>query len=72
MKRLSQLLVVVVLFLINGITHGQIFDPVQWTQSYKKLNGQEYELIFKARIDEGWTIYSQELVGDGPIPTSFF
>lgn len=71
MKRLSEFLVIVLLFLVNGISHGQIFDPVHWSQSYKKLSGQEYELIFKAKIDKGWTIYSQELIGDGPIPTSF-
>ncbi len=71
MKRLSRFLVVIFFFLVNGISQGQIFDPVHWSQSYKKLSGQEYELIFKAKIDEGWTIYSQELIGDGPIPTSF-
>ena len=71
MKRLSDLLVILLLFLFNGVSHGQIFDPVHWSQSYKKLSGQEYELIFRAKIDDGWTIYSQDLVGDGPIPTSF-
>ena len=32
--------------------------------------GKQYTLIFEAKIDEGWTVYSQFLDEDGPIPTS--
>ena len=60
------------LFLVHlAPVSAQIFDPVHWAQSYRKLEDQKYELTLKARIDEGWTIYSQELEGDGPIPTTF-
>lgn len=60
------------LFLVQLVpVSAQIFDPVHWTQSYRKLEDQKYELTLKARIDDGWTIYSQELEGDGPIPTTF-
>ncbi len=71
MKRLSVLLSSLFLFMTLGGVHAQIFDPVHWSQSYKKVGDQQYELTLKAKIDEGWTIYSQEIEGDGPIPTSF-
>ena len=71
MKRIV-LAVLGLLFLVHlAPVSAQIFDPVHWTQSYRKLDNQQYELILKARIDDGWTIYSQDLEGDGPIPTSF-
>ena len=47
-------------------------SPVQWTFDSKKLNGQEYELLFIANMEKGWTIYSQHTSpDDGPIPTEF-
>jgi len=55
-------------FMIN--LHGQIFDPVSWTFSWKNITKNEYELQFTAQIDEGWNIYSQYLESDdGPIRT---
>ncbi|MCF8239416.1 MAG: thioredoxin family protein [Saprospiraceae bacterium] len=71
MKRLSVLLFSLFLFVTLGGLQAQIFDPVHWSQSYKKLDDQQYELTLKAKIDKGWTIYSQDIVGDGPIPTTF-
>lgn len=51
--------------------HGQIFNPVSWTYSWKNTTKNEYELQFIAQIDEGWNIYSQYLESDdGPIRTS--
>ncbi len=46
--------------------------PVRWAFDIKKLNGQEYELLFIADLDKGWTFYSQHTSpDDGPIPTGF-
>lgn len=51
---------------------AQILNPVSWSTSYKQVNDNEFDLIFTATIDEGWTIYSQYLESDeGPIATSF-
>jgi len=51
---------------------GQIIEPVKWTMNQKHVNGDEFELIFKAKIDDGWKVYSQYLESDdGPIRTSF-
>jgi len=50
---------------------AQIYDPVSWTFSQKNINEDEVELIFQADIEENWYIYSQELIGDGPVATEF-
>ncbi len=57
---------------VFGPVFGQIFQPVSWEWTSSHLGGEEYELIFKAEIDDTWSVYSQYLDSeDGPIPTSF-
>jgi len=47
-------------------------NPVKWSFETKKVSNCEYDLIFKAAIDEPWHIYSIiKSEGDGPNPTSF-
>ena len=50
---------------------GEIFAPVKWSYDMEDLGNNEYELIFKATIDEGWHLYSQFIEEGGPVPTSF-
>ncbi len=51
---------------------GQILEPVKWSMDQKHVDGDEFELVFKAKIDDGWKVYSQYLESDdGPIRTSF-
>jgi thiol:disulfide interchange protein len=51
---------------------AQVLQPVKWTFDSEHVEGNQYDLIFKAKIDDGWTIYSQYLESDdGPIRTSF-
>lgn len=50
---------------------GQIYDPVQWSFSAESLGDNEYNVVLKAQIEAGWHIYSQNLNGEGPIPTTF-
>ena len=38
---------------------SQIFNPVEWEFSKEDLGGGEYELVFKASIEDGWYLYSQ-------------
>ena len=53
-------------------TFGQILEPVKWSMEQKYLQADEFELVFKAKIDDGWKVYSQYLESDdGPIRTSF-
>ncbi len=51
----------------------QMKQYVTWTYSQKKISADEYELIFKAKIEPTWHLYSQiESVGETvPLPTIF-
>ena len=51
--------------------NAKIYDPVKWTFSSEKLNGNEHNLIITAKIEKGWHVYSQFIDDGGPIPTSF-
>ena len=50
---------------------AQVFEPVKWKYEVKALGDQEYEIIFKATIDDGWHLYSQFVEEGEPVPTSF-
>ncbi len=57
--------------LVNSGVYAQ-YAPVQWTFSAEAVNDTEYDLVFTADIDRGWSVYSQHLgEGQGPVPTSF-
>ncbi len=49
--------------------NGQIFEPVKWSFDAEKISDDEYELIFTAEIEDGWTVYSQYTNDEGPVPT---
>ena len=52
---------------------AQMYDPVDWSfELIQEAGSNEAELVFTARIDEGWHLYSQFLGDDGPIPTAFY
>lgn len=53
------------------ITQAQILQPVKWQSSNEYLGNNEFTLLFKATVDDGWHIYSQEVGEDGPLPTTF-
>ena len=46
-------------------------EPVTWTFEAEKISETEYDIVFTADIDRGWSVYSQHLGAGGPIPTSF-
>ncbi|HVA99078.1 MAG TPA: protein-disulfide reductase DsbD domain-containing protein, partial [Bacteroidia bacterium] len=51
---------------------SQIYNPVKWEFSVKKISDTQADLIIKANIGKGWHLYSQFMSGkDGPIPTTF-
>lgn len=57
-------------FLLPVLVFSQIYTPVKWSFSQKKMADNSYELYFKATIEKGYHIYSQNLPGDvGPVPT---
>jgi thiol:disulfide interchange protein len=44
-------------------------NPVLWNFTSKKVSETEYDLVFKAMIQQGWHIYSQFVKDGGPNPT---
>jgi len=51
-------------------SNAQILKPVKWSFSSAQSGDNEYTLIIKATIDEGWKIYGMDIAPGGPIPTS--
>ena len=50
---------------------SQIETPIKWGTEWKKISGNEFELVLIANADPGWYIYSQYLESDdGPVRTS--
>lgn len=46
-------------------------EPVLWSSEWNKISDTEYELVFKAKIFEGWHVYSQHTPEGGALPTEF-
>lgn len=68
MKKLISLMIML------GLTiaiQAQMVAPVHFTSQLKMLSGDEAEIVFSAKIDKGWHLYSTELGSDGPISASF-
>lgn len=69
MKRLVFLFIQTVILSVT--VSAQMVDPVHFSSQLKMLGGDEAEIVFSARIDDGWHLYSTELGNDGPISASF-
>tara|TARA_B100000768_G_scaffold170950_1_gene177834 strand:+ start:11446 stop:13479 length:2034 start_codon:yes stop_codon:yes gene_type:complete len=67
MKKLATLL----LFLISFSGFSQIINSVKWEFSSEKISETEYDLIFVAKIESHWALYSQFVEEGGPLPTVF-
>jgi thiol:disulfide interchange protein len=50
---------------------AQVLNPIHWSFSHERTGKDEIDLIFTAKIDKNWHLYSQDLPDGGPIPTSF-
>lgn len=67
---MKNFLIVLIAFLSFSNSFSQI-EPVKWTIETEKLSDTEYNLIYKAKIDDHWHLYSQHLPEEGAIPTEF-
>ena len=68
---MKKLVLSMVLLGIALIVNAQMVEPVHFTSALKMLDGDEAEIVFSAKIDKGWHLYSTELGSDGPISASF-
>ena len=46
-------------------------DPVLWTQEVRDLGDEEFELVLRGQILEGWHVYSQFTDENGSLPSEF-
>ena len=58
------------LFFLTVFATAQGHKQVVWKFSLEK-SGKDYVIKMDATIESGWHIYSQNIKGDGPVPTSF-
>jgi len=69
-NQMKQKLLILILgiFLNSAISvHAQVLETVSWDFSTEQLNKSEVNLVFKAKIDSDWHLYSQHFPDGGPI-----
>ena len=65
------LLLVYSIFFFFGTAQAQFQNPVKWHVTAVPLDNDQYEIRIQAKIEKGFSIYSNDLSEDlGPIPTS--
>ncbi|MCR4766062.1 MAG: thioredoxin family protein [Bacteroidaceae bacterium] len=68
---MKKLLCVFGLLLTTLIMQAQLLEPVDFRTEFNKVSDDLAEIVFTAKIDPGWHIYSTELGEGGPISASF-
>ncbi len=69
MKKITFLLFIVTSFALSA----QILKPAKWTFTPSKTSakvGETIDLVFSAKIDDNWYMYSSQLKVEGPLPTT--
>ncbi|MBE9480548.1 MAG: thioredoxin family protein [Bacteroidetes bacterium] len=75
LKKLSFLKTVntiILVLVLNLIGFSQILEPVKWEFSSRKISENEAELIFTAKIENKWHLYSQDIPMTPPATTFTF
>ena len=61
---------ILLLFLIISTSlSAQILEPVKWSITENKTSDNTIEIRYKATIEKGWHLYSNELPDGGPLAT---
>lgn len=68
---MKKLLSIIGLLLVTLSLQAQILDPVSFKTELNKVSDDVAEIVFTAKIDPGWHIYSTDLGDGGPISASF-
>ena len=68
---MKKLFLFVTLLVMTVAINAQMVNPVHFTSQLKMLSGDEAEIIFSAKINKGWHLYSTGLGADGPISATF-
>lgn len=63
---------IVLMLLLPIVSHGQDEkNPVVWEQQVNRISDTEYDLVMRAKILEGWHLYSQFTSEFGSLPIQF-
>ena len=68
---MKKTLSVLILLVASVCAMAQMADPVHFTSKMTMLGGDEAQIEFSAKIDNGWHVYSTGLGNDGPISATF-
>lgn len=69
--RLKVFLLSVIFCSFGMVSFGQIYNPVKWSVGAESSGENEITITYSAKIDKGWSVYSQYLASDdGPIRSS--
>lgn len=67
MRQLTKTLIITLLSMLTLSAGAQMDDPVHVSVSRKQASPAEIDIIFTAKIDAGWHVYSTGLPASGPI-----
>jgi len=69
MNKIFSVFTLLTLFTLTSV--AQILDPIDWSTRTEKISDDEVMLIWEARLEPGWHLYSQFIPEGGPVPTEF-
>jgi len=70
-RLLKQNIVLAVIMLLSIYSlHAEIYHPVKWKFELRYPEPGYADIYFKAKIEKNWHIYSNKIIGTGPVPTS--
>ena len=69
--RIRNIFMTVCLVLASMAAQAQILEPVKFKMELNKQDDGKAEVVFTAKIDPGWHVYSTDLGDGGPISASF-
>ncbi len=70
-QKMKNLILIITGLLFSFSANSQILKPVEWSYAAKKTSSTEAVVYLKAKVDNGWHIYSQNIADGGPVKTTF-
>ena len=70
-KHFPKFILSLILLINIFCAQAQIVDPIKWSFKVEQKNADEATLLFTAKMDEHWHVFSQFHTGDFGLPTVF-
>jgi len=68
---MRKLLIFSLFIFCQFVLQAQILEPIKWKIQLKNAAESDPEIVFTAKIDDGWHLYNMNLPEGGPVSTSF-